>query len=284
VPTSFSSVCLTVNRIKWVSVCLALSYLTKKTLDSGLLKVRQKLELVDIKLSTGFEGGYTTHVVASKRNAPVVLEGLIAGSFIVTDKYIDSIAQACSLSGGSKKAPLEINFDLNWPDPVNYVPLPSKEPVPRDATYLAPKSDRSTLFTNFTFIFCSETQLESLSKPINRGGGKALLYEDYQEGVSTPQEFAAFVRKVAHQSSAEDMGNSSKSVIVVRIQVMEPNEEWKTKFILESDLLLDQRSIAQNEFLDVILTCDTSALQMSLEEDVASSAPPSKYRIWFRIG
>jgi hypothetical protein len=179
---------------------------------------------------------------------------------------------------------LEINFDPNWPDPVNYIPPPSKEPVPRDATYLAPQSDRSTLFTNFTFIFCSETQLGSLSKPINRGGGKALVYEDYQEGISTPQEFAVFVRKVAHQSITEDLGNSSKSVIVVRIQVIEPNEEWKTNFIRESDLLLGQRSIAQNEFLDVILTCDTSTLQTPLEEDVASSAPPGKYRIGFRIG
>jgi hypothetical protein len=263
--------------MKWVPVCLALSYLTKKTLNSGLLQVRQKLESADVKLSTGFQGGYTTHVVAAKRNAPVVLEGLVAGCFIVTEDYIEAIAQACSPAGGSKRAPLEVDFDLNWPDHMNHVPPPSKEPIPRDATYLAPRAERANLFTNFTFIFCSQNQMESLSKPINRGGGKALLYEDYQEGESTPQEFAAYVRKVAHQSSSADLGSSSKSVIVVRIQVIEPNEDWKTDFIRETDFLLGQRSMAQNEFLDVILTYDTSTLQTPFEDLVTSSTPPGKY-------
>src|ERR1700753_2334745 len=208
-------------------------------MDSGLLHVRQKLEPTDIKISTGFEGEYTTHVVSTKRNASAVLDGLIAGSFIVTDEYINSLAQACTQDVAFNKAPLEIDFDANWPDPMLYVPPPNKEPFPRPADYLAPKKERGTVFANFTFIFCSQTQIDNLGNPINRGDGKAILYEDYNEGVSTPQEFAAFVKQVAGQQGSFSLRSSSseRSVVVVRIQVIEPNSEWKTNFIQETDLI-----------------------------------------------
>lgn len=258
---------------------LALTYLSKKNIDSGVLQVRQKLESADIKISTEFEGGYTTHVVATKRNAPPVLEGLVAGCFIVTDEYIDALVQACTPKLDSEKAPLEIDFDLNWPDPMLHVPPISKEPIARSSDYLAPKTERANLFSNFTFIFCSRTQMESLGKPINRGGGKAILYEEYEEGASSPQDFATFIRKIAGQQGSSDLTSaiSAGSVIVVRIQVMEPNSEWKTNFIQGTDLILGKRSVAQNEFLDVILTCDTSSLQSGLEEvQIPSSAPTGK--------
>jgi nibrin len=253
--------------------------MSKKNVDSIVLQVREKLESSDIKISTDFEGGYTTHVVATKRNAPPVLEGLVAGCFIVTDEYINAIVQACTPNINSNKAPLEIDFNGNWPDPMLHVPPTSKEPTPRSSDYLAPKVDRANVFANFTFVFCSGNQMESLGQPINRGGGKAVLYEAYEDGVSKPEELAAFVRKVAGQQGTSDLSTAKgvRSVIIVRIQVMEPNSEWKTRFIQETDLILGQRSIAQNEFLDVILTCNTSGLKTPLEEvQIPSSAPGGK--------
>jgi len=139
-------------------------------MDGEMAKIRQALRFADIKLSTKFGGVGVTHVVATKRNLPMVLEGLIAGCFIVTDEYINDLAKASTRINGSQKAPLEVDFDAHWPDPTRYVPPPSKEPIPRPDEYFAPNKERVNLFSNFTFIFCSQNQMENLGNPINRGG------------------------------------------------------------------------------------------------------------------
>lgn len=226
-----------------------------------------KVEKFDIKLSPNFQGDSTTHVVAAKRNVPDVLEGLVSGAYIVTQPYIDEIITACT-PGESKKAPLEEDFDLAWPDPLKFIPPQSKEPVPRTEDYLVPKPERADMFSNFTFVFCLANQLDGLAKPINRGGGKTILYDDYRDGSSTPEQLADFMKDFAMRQS------KSKTVVFVRIQIVEPNTDWKTQFIQRLDLIMGRRSVAQNEFLDVILTCDTDTLKKPLEEDhVPYSAP-----------
>jgi Second BRCT domain on Nijmegen syndrome breakage protein len=235
-------------------------------MESGLHQVRQILEPFDIKLSTVFERDATSHVVAAKRNAPQVLEGLVSACYIVTEGYLDALVSACTATDPGKEAPLQADFDANWPDPMPFVPPTSKEPVPRPVEYLAPKNERRTVFANITFVFCSENQIENLCRAINFGSGKAILWEEYEEGVSNARDLAAFVRK--NSSSKSTSARDSRVALLVQIQTTEPNLEWKSRFIQETDRILGQRSIAQNEFLDAILTCDTSSFQTRTDDTV----------------
>jgi hypothetical protein len=230
-------------------------------------------------------------VVATKRNVPTVLQGIIHGNYIVTRNFVDAIAKAATEEPlpdgeGEPKAPLEKDFDAAWPNAMEYVPPIANEPVKRDSSYLAPKTGRTDIFYGYTFVFCLKTQFEPLQPVINAGSGKAILYEGFQEGRTNPQDFVAFVKNVAGEKGTGELEHSStgKGIVVVRITTKNP--EWEARFVQESDRALNQRSLEQSEFLDPILTLDTSGLRKQLAEEIdltstarqPSQRPPQKTR------
>jgi hypothetical protein len=254
----------------------SLSKLQKKG-DVGLNALCERLEKFDIKATTTVVFGQTTHVVASKRNIPAVLEGLESGSFIVTDEYVDVLERTLKpqTSVGSEipKSLLETDFEANWPDEMQYVPSPGKEPVTRPSAMFKPNPARQLLFSGFKFIFLMPSQFESLQQPINGAGGKAILYSNYQVGLTKPREVTAFVKNAAGEEGSGELVNG-KNVVVVRVTAPDDRGEWVARFMQQIDLTLGRRSVVQNEFLDPILTLDTSNLVRALEEDIIPSTEP----------
>jgi Second BRCT domain on Nijmegen syndrome breakage protein len=247
---------------------------SKKHLERDLAAAEKKFRQLDIKISAKFEVSYTTHVVSAKRNVPAVLSGLISGCFIVSEGYVDAVvasATARSISSqtnpGISLASLEEDYYGNWPDPLQYVPNLSKEPVPRGPEFYYPKEERRNIFTGTIFIFCSEDQYVSLDPVIGLGGGKSFLWEDYKEGESLPEDLKAYIKHRAGR----------KPFVMVRLQLMEPNLKWKSDFVERSDALLGQRSAPQNEFLDSILTVDSTCLRQSLDMALETPAESGEF-------
>lgn len=269
-----------VLRIKWLPVVVSLASLSKaqKTKNAGFRAICEKLEPRDIKISSKYEPGITTHVIAAKRNVPAVLEGLTQGCYITTDKYLDALITATAPEANA--CPLESDFDANWPDPMKYVTPAGKEPNPRPAEMLAPKPERSFVFAGYTFVFCTTAQFESLHAPISCGGGKVFLYSHYEsQAEADPKDLVAFVKNVAGEKGLGELedGSEGKGVVVVRVTAKADNEDYVTNFMQQSDLMLGQRSVLQNEFLDAILSNDASNLRRPLlPEDIPSSTQATR--------
>lgn len=230
----------------------------------------------------------TTHVLASKRNLPLALQGLVSARFIVTNTYVDAVVQAASSPGVDTdgetplRSLLEQDFDLNWPDPMNFVPPTSNEPVPREASFLAPDTERTALFEDSTFVFCTAEQQASLEPAISLGGGKCPLFL-VDVGVTPASSLTDYVRSLAGKGSLGGLNSDSpKGVVVVRIQRKEETREsadWINRFFQDVDRNLDQRSIYQNEFLDAILTKNIATLKKALEYEDEEASPTSASRV-----
>ena len=272
---------LTPARVTWRPTVL--TYVSPK---KDVLKApREKLESCDVKAISEFLFDQTTYVVATKRNLPKVLQGLIGAKHVVTDAYVDAIASVACSPGNAEDgqtplpSPLEEDFDAHWPDPMGYTPPTSNEPVPRESSYLAPDPERINIFEGFTFVFCTAEQHTQLEPAISLGGAKCPLYI-VETGSTSIGEFTGYVRKLAGKVSTESLGDDSpKGVVIVRHQSKESTPgaaEWVARFIQGVDSELDQRSIVQNEFLDAILTKDTSGLKRRLQyEDEDPSPTPT---------
>ncbi|KAF2402859.1 hypothetical protein EJ06DRAFT_547238 [Trichodelitschia bisporula] len=260
-------------RIKWRPVVLTITSLSKtqKRSDDPLGSIRSKLEKYDVKFTTELIVGSTTHVVAAKRNQPVVLEALVHGKHIVTGAYIQAIVDAVTPQPNAEDpenplpAPLEDDFEKNWPSTAGFIPPPGKEPVVRPESYFAPNPQRYSIFSQYIFVFCDSTQFDNLKGVVNGGDGKALLYEDFELGQTRPEDFVAYVKQVAGLKDP-DASIQGKKVVVVRLAA-KTETEWTEKFVQDADLLLGQRSFAQNEFLDAILTVDTRSFCQPLSEE-----------------
>ena len=127
------------------------------------------MEQFDLKVAPDFHVDSTTHVVSTKRNVSATLEGLVHASYIVTPPFIDAVIEAATsrkISGQTKQAYLEKDFDLYWPNPVQYVPAAGKEPIPRSTDMYAPNKDRQQVFSRYSFVFCLENQMDNLQAPI----------------------------------------------------------------------------------------------------------------------
>jgi hypothetical protein len=277
-----------VCRLKWQPVVFTIVNLSKaeKQSKDPLSAYRAQLEPFDIKFAKEYVSGQTTHVVALKRNVAPALEALLQGRYVVTKEYVDAVVKAATeetspSGGGEPKAPLERDFEKYWPDAMNFVPAIANEPVPRDENYLAPDPKRAEVFYGYTFVFCMKAQFDSLQPVINAGSGKARLFESFEEGKSEPLDFVKFVKNVAGDKGAGELDHSTRSKGVVVVRITTKDGGWGTHFIQETDRALDQRSIEQNELLDVILTLNTTGLRQKLAEeiDLTSSsrrtAPPS---------
>jgi hypothetical protein len=206
--------------------------------------------------------------VTAKRNVPPALEALVLGRYVVFSNYLDAVSTAAA-EGASGSAPLEEDFEANWPDPMAYIPPSTKEPVPRPAEYFAPKPERAAVFSGYTFVFCQSSKYESLHGAITAGGGKALLYEKFDEGRTAAKDFIAYVKNVAGEKGLGEFedGSEGKGVVVIRL-VSPNNKDWGEKFVHEVDEQLNQRSLELSEFLDVIIMNDTSSLRRPLIEEI----------------
>ena len=265
-------------KIYWSPVVF--TYASKESQES---KARSaQLHALDIKTTTDFVYGKTTHVVTQKRNLPRVLSGLVAGKHIVTEAFLDRILERSTsvtdTDFGYVPSPLEESFDEQWPKEDEYMPPTATEPVPRPQEMLRPDALRSEIFANLTFIFLDAKQYGSLHEPITGGDGKALLYEALREGETTVQEYVDYVQSVAGRKKSSRSKNDKLPVITVRLATPSDNaEDWATTFMDGVDRALNQRSMYQNEFLDVILTKDRAALQRPPENagEAIPDAPES---------
>jgi len=243
--------------------------------------LQSRLEQLDIKMIDAYVTSETTHVVASTRNVPKGLRGLVNARYLVSQDFIDAIESAATASAETGVSPLEEDFEGKWPNAMDYVPPPGTEPHPRPAELFKPDDTRRHLFDGFTFIFADARQHENLSPLVMDGGAKAIQY-DMQSGETTVDEFVQFVLSVADKKGLRSLGDSDtgKGVVFVRFRAVGDLQEWSIRFIESVDAALEQRSIEQNEFLDAILTKDVSKLRQGLREEDSQHvagirAPPS---------
>ncbi|KAI6876005.1 hypothetical protein KC338_g637 [Hortaea werneckii] len=260
-------------KLRWEPVVITFTSVGKK---AGLNKQKEKLAGTDVKLSTEYITNETTHSVNKKRNQPQVLQALVQGRWVVSYDWVDALAERTKRNGDDANgeplnAPLEDDFDGNWPREGDY-PVPvSQEPRPRSDDYLKPRPERMEVFQDFIFIFLSASQYESLMPVITSGGGKALLWE-VQIGESKVEDVVDYVRQVAGGKKADRNFRLSQhegrgGVVLVRINERDENwHHWTAPFMQELEQTLDQRAILQGELLDPILTLDTSDLRRQLPE------------------
>jgi hypothetical protein len=233
-----------------------------------------QLHAMDIKTSSEFVYGKTTHVVSQKRNLPKVLQALVSGKPIVTTYFLDAVLKAAAHSVGADDSylpsQLEEDFDTWWPQEKEYIPPAGNEPVGRPEHMLAPDPSRSEVFSGLTFIFLDENQHASLHQVVAGGGGKALFF-DIQLGETTVEEYLEYVQKVAGQKK-RSQSSGALPVVTIRLSASENLADWATDFVNRVDLSLNQRSILQNEFLDAIVTKDNSQLRRPPTEIVVDES------------
>ena len=258
----------------------------EKQSQDPLSTVRKRVERLDLKFSQDYLTDTTTHIVAAKRNLAYVLAGLIGGKYVVTDKFIKAIEDRCiATSRNDDSASLEFSSleeDIkNWPNELDFAPAEGNEPVKRPAAWFTPQAERSSVFAGYTFVFCDKSQFENLMLPITCGGGKALQYLSFVHGKTSVESFVSYVKNVAGEKGLGEFedGSEGKGVVVVRLaRKKEQDESWTVSFIQDTDRMLGQRSIDQNEFLDAVMTNDAAVLRQPLqEEELSSSAVPGKF-------
>jgi hypothetical protein len=256
---------------------LVFTYASKESKEG---KARSaQLHTLDIKTTLDFQFDKTTHVVSSKRNLPKVLSGLTSAKYIVSTDFLDAVLNVATTSidedGTYVPSKLEEDFDTWWPKEKDYIPDVGAEPVPQPHEKLQPDPTRSEVFSGLTFIFLNDGQYNSLLDPITGGGGKALLFE-VRPGETTVEEYVEYVHGVAGKKRRSRTNNDKLPVITVRLPAFpDAMEEWAANFVTGVDQALNQRSVLQNEFLDVIITKDRASLQRPPAEvlDTTSNTP-----------
>lgn len=187
---------------------------------------RNKVEAFDIK-TIGTWTSETTHVVASKRNTAIGLQGLVNGRPIVTSDYLDAIEKvARQPTGSGERSPLEVNFDKNFPSPDDFLPPHQNEPVNRPIELYRPDERRGKLFDGWVFIFCDDTQYSNLLGPITDAHGKAEKFTLQYPNTIAP-DIVDFVKKRGH----------SGEVVPVRF-TYKKDMDWGDNLVAECEKLL----------------------------------------------
>jgi nijmegen breakage syndrome protein 1 len=258
----------------WVPTSLSITLPGKDIKADPFTPLLESLGPLDIKVLREYERGYTTHLLARKRNTQKGLQALIDGKSIVNfDTYVTAI-KAVTTPGENGKALLEEDFS-RFPDPLEYLPPKGDEPTTRGDTAYAPNPARRDMFEGYTFIFTDQRQFDNLIAPITMGCGKA-LYREIEPDKTTVLDFVRYVKDVAGEKGLGEFedGSEGKGVVVVKFNPTKgPRHDWYAKFCTEVALSLDHRLIEQNEFLDAILGADPSVLRRPLEPE------PSGYTI-----
>ncbi|KAH7079227.1 hypothetical protein BKA63DRAFT_408921 [Paraphoma chrysanthemicola] len=256
---------------------MVFTYASRESKDSRARSA--KLHALDMKTTTDFVFGKTTHVVSQKRNLPKVLSGLVAGKHIVTNDFLDDVLRVAARSVNEDQSyepsKLEEDFDQWWPKESECIPPSGSEPVARPADMLVPDPSRAEVFSGLTFVFLDENQFNNLLDPISGGGGKGLLY-NIKPGETTVQEYVDYVHSVAGKKKRNRTTGDKLPIITIRLAGFPDGmEEWAANFVFCVDQALEQRSIMQNEFLDVILTKDRASLQRPPAQlaEIPSTAP-----------
>jgi hypothetical protein len=231
---------------------------------------RDRLEQLDIKTILEYVTKSTTHVVAAKRNTAKGLQALINSQCIVDDPYVDALvyqATPADLAEEENASPLEQDFDAAWPNPKDFLPPAGKEPTVQPPESYAPNPQRENIFESYIFVFVDQAQFETLMPVITAGHGKALLY-NVTPGETIVQETVMYMRNIAGDKGFGDQPDETNEGGAVMVRHNKVDKEWDTWF---NDLLngvalaLNQRSIAQGEFLDAILANEPTRLRRSLE-------------------
>ncbi|KAI5858354.1 hypothetical protein BZA05DRAFT_427833 [Tricharina praecox] len=258
-------------RVKWTPVIFSVSLSSKERKDKNSMAVyRSQLEKLDIKTIATWTDG-TTHVIAAKRNTAIGLQALVNGRHIVTHSYIDAIVSAAQLpptdNGQTPQSSLECDFDAHWPTAEDFLPPVGYEPVSQPPEAYAPDGRRKNIFEGWVFVFGDEVQYHNLLAPITDAGGKPEKFT-IKDGVTLPEELADFVQK-------RRLGDD---IAVVRFR-SKTNPDWEMRFTQKLQQLLGFRVVEQNEFLEVILSCDTSTLHRPLQQQQSprqrSPEPPT---------
>ncbi|PYH43646.1 DNA damage response protein RcaA [Aspergillus saccharolyticus JOP 1030-1] len=260
--------------IKWHPIVLSFSFSSKELrARDPLARVRSRLEDLDIKTIIPYVVDQTTHVVQSKRNTAKGLQALVNAKHIVQDTYVDALVYAATpsdLDSPGSLCPLEADFDSAWPDPAEHLPPPGKETTQRPKEAFAPNPARLSIFEGFIFVFGDATQMENLADALTNGQGKVLLYQ-IEDGVTTAEEFAEFMRDAAGIKGLGSQRDSPGGVVHVRYRAKGRHEEWSLELSKQIALLTGQRVIEQSEFLDAILGNDAAPLCQPLLEEADSS-------------
>ena len=258
-------------RLVWHPVVLTYSGRSKS--KDLFAKQRPALEAADIKLVKEYVSNETTHSVSKKRNTPFNLQALVQGRWLVADGYVDAVEEVTKSSGGEEGSVLEADFDGNWPNEKEYIPPPGTEPVKRSDEYYLPNQERNEIFSDFVFLFLLSSQYDNLLSVITSGGGKALLWEA-EMGESKVEDLVEYIKEVSGQkgSSQLKMSQLTGPGGVVMVRPSDKDEAWR-KFIRATENAVSQRSIEQNELLDVILTLDTSSLRQPFEGTPEAPSP-----------
>jgi hypothetical protein len=256
---------------------IVFTYASRESKESKARSAR--LHALDIKTTTDFLFDKTTHVVSQKRNIPKVLSGLVAGKHIVTADFLDAVFKVATTSVDEAEnyepSKLEEDFDEWWPKEKEYITPVGAEPVSRPHEMLEPDPSRMEVFAGLTFIFLVESQYNTLLEPITCGGGKGLLF-DVRPGETTVDEYVDYVHSVAGKKKRSKSSSDKLPIVTVRLSgYPDGMEEWAANFVTGVDQTLGQRSILQNEFLDVIIMKDRASLQRPPAEvvDTPTIAP-----------
>jgi nijmegen breakage syndrome protein 1 len=270
--------------LAWVPIAFTFSFSTKEHNADPYTNLYKILGPLDIKVLIEYEHGCTTHVVAKKRNTPKGLQALINGKYVVHNESFIKAVLAAATPDGEGQAPLEEDYEANFPDPLQYLPPKGDEPTQRDATAYEPNPSRQDMFDGYTFVFYERRQFDTLLAPITEGRGKALLREAIPNE-STVDDFVEYVKNVAGGKGLGEFedGSEGKGVVVVRFNpVKGAGTAWYADFGRQLALRLDHRLVEQNEFLDAILGNDASALRRPLEPELSGvlAPPPTTCESW----
>ncbi|KAG8533052.1 uncharacterized protein KY384_001835 [Bacidia gigantensis] len=261
---------LEIFKLKWHPVVFTFSLSAKETKHSKdpLAAYRARLEHLDIKVTEPFVPGVTTHVIAGKRNTAKGLSALIKANYIVSELFVQAVEEVSAPSDMNSEeglSKLEEDFDANWPDALQYLPDKSREPSERPAKDFQPQPEREKVFEGYTFVFCDQTQFDTLQLPITNGAGKALLCS-VEPGITTCQDIVRYVKTAAGEKGLGEFedGSEGKGVVVVKFRAKGQYVDWAKRLDIEVAQALDHRLIEQSEFLNAILANDASMLRKPL--------------------
>ncbi|KAK8195317.1 uncharacterized protein BKA78DRAFT_309589 [Phyllosticta capitalensis] len=272
--------CKDLWRLEWHPVNITVNAHKAKKRQAPMAnsqEMQNLFESCDIKFTERYQPQHTTHVVASKRNTPKGLQGLVGGQWVVTSEWLDALERQLSrpeVAEGEEQrmSPLAEDFDANWPDEANFIPAVSQEPVQRPAELLKPNPDRESVFKGYTFVFTHQTHYTILGPVVEGGGGKALFYELDVDSMR-PEDMVRYIKDKAGESGLGEFedGSEGKGVVMVR-----PNDDdmEMARFCQTVDIILGQRSIRQSDFLDAIVMIDATGLRKPLEESLGEGSTP----------
>ncbi|KHJ36027.1 putative dna damage response protein [Erysiphe necator] len=264
--------------VNWIPVTLTFSFSTREYVENPYAKFYKIFGPLDIKILQNYEHNYTTHVVAKKRNTAKGLLALIDGKHIVyNDTFIDALIKATSQK--DDKSLLEIDFEGNFPDPIQFLPPKGDEPTQREEAAYIPNELRKNIFNGYIFVFYNQKQYQNLHLPITAGSGEAIL-RVVNPDQTTVTEFVNFVKDLTRENRLRILGGECKEkrIIVVKYNPANGSEQtWFVGFNQEVSLQLNYSLIEQNEFLDAILANDASFLWRPLQnEGIELIDPPVK--------